>query len=101
MLGLKSLGLLVTAISVVELVTGATALKRDQESSPRNSTDLRAARSRDAEIGVSWKLVERYLTDTSLFHIATRGEIVDDADFGGSSTFENAGRASRQGLVLA
>ena len=64
------------------------------------NTDLRASRSRHAEIGAKWKLAEGHRVDAALFDIATRDEIVVDTNAGGRSTFKNAGRTSRRGLEL-
>lgn len=64
------------------------------------NTDLRASRSRHAEIGAKWKIAEGHRLDAALFDIATRDEIVTDANVGGRTTFKNAGRTSRRGAEL-
>jgi iron complex outermembrane receptor protein len=65
------------------------------------NTDLRASRSRHAEIGAKWKAAQNQRLDVALFDIATRDEIVVDTNNGGRSTFKNAGRTSRRGLELS
>ena len=62
------------------------------------NTDLRASRSRHAEIGAKWKPTEEQRVDVALFDIATSDEIVVDTNNGGRSTFKNAGRTSRRGV---
>jgi len=65
------------------------------------NTDLRASRSRHAELGAKWKLAPEQRIDLALFDIATRDEIVVDTNNGGRSTFKNAGRTSRRGVELS
>ena len=65
------------------------------------NTDLRASKSRHAEIGAKWKLSEHQRLDLALFDITTRDEIVVDTNSGGRSTFKNAGRTSRRGAELS
>ncbi|HEV7914952.1 MAG TPA: TonB-dependent receptor, partial [Albitalea sp.] len=65
------------------------------------NTDLRASRSRHAEIGAKWKVDAAQRIDVALFDIATRDEIVVDTNNGGRSTFKNAGRSSRRGIEAA
>jgi iron complex outermembrane receptor protein len=62
--------------------------------------DLRASRSRHAELGAKWKIADGHRVDAALFDITTRDEIVVDTNAGGRSTFKNAGRTSRKGLEL-
>lgn len=65
------------------------------------NTDLRASRSRHAEVGAKWKIGGDHRFDVALFDIATRDEIVVDTNSGGRSTFKNAGRTSRRGVELS
>jgi len=64
------------------------------------NTDLKASRSRHAEIGAKWKIAEGHRLDAALFDIATEDEIVVDTNVGGRSTFKNAGRTTRRGIEL-
>jgi iron complex outermembrane receptor protein len=64
------------------------------------NTDLRASRSRHAEIGAKWKPGPEHRIDAALFDIATRDELVVDTNNGGRSTFKNAGRTQRWGAEL-
>ncbi len=64
------------------------------------NTDLRASRSRHAEIGAKWKIAEGHRLDAALFDIRTNDEIVVDTNAGGRSTFKNAGRTARRGIEL-
>jgi iron complex outermembrane recepter protein len=64
------------------------------------NTDLRASRSRHAEIGAKWKPTPEHRIDAALFDIATRDELVVDTNNGGRSTFKNAGRTQRRGAEL-
>lgn len=64
------------------------------------NTDLRASRSRHAEVGAKWKIAEGHRLDVAVFDIRTNDEIVVDTNAGGRSTFKNAGRTSRRGLEL-
>ena len=65
------------------------------------NTELKASRSRHAEIGAKWRIAAGQRIDAAVFDIATRDEIVVDTNAGGRSTFKNAGRTSRRGLELA
>lgn len=65
------------------------------------NADLRAARSRHAELGAKWKLSAGQRIDAALFDIATTDEIVVASNSGGRSVFTNRGRTSRRGLELA
>ena len=64
------------------------------------NTDLRASRSRHAEIGLKWQPQRGQRIDLALFGIETRDEIVVDTNSGGRSTFKNAGRTRRSGFEL-
>ena len=61
------------------------------------NTDLRAARSRHAEVGAKWKVAAGHRIDAALFDIRTSDELTVDTNTGGRSTFKNAGRTSRRG----
>jgi iron complex outermembrane receptor protein len=65
------------------------------------NTDLRASRSRHAELGAKWKIADGHRLDVAVFDIETRDEIVVDTNAGGRSTFKNAGRTSRRGAELS
>jgi iron complex outermembrane receptor protein len=61
------------------------------------NTDLRASKSRHAEVGAKWKIADGHRMDLAVFDISTRDEIVVDTNNGGRSTFKNAGRTTRRG----
>ncbi|MEQ1805846.1 MAG: TonB-dependent receptor, partial [Burkholderiaceae bacterium] len=65
------------------------------------NTDLRASKSRHAEVGAKWKVAQGQRIDAAVFDIATRDEIVVDTNVGGRSTFKNAGKTSRRGIELS
>jgi iron complex outermembrane receptor protein len=65
------------------------------------NTDLKASKSRHAELGAKWKVADGHRLDAALFDIATRDEIVVDTNAGGRSTFKNAGKTSRRGVELS
>jgi iron complex outermembrane receptor protein len=62
--------------------------------------DLRAARSRNAEIGSKWRWGEDGMLDVALFHGHTRNALGVDSSEGGRTTYRNIGRARRQGVEL-
>jgi iron complex outermembrane receptor protein len=65
------------------------------------NTDLRASRSRHAEIGAKWRLSATQRLDAAVYDISTRDEIVVDTNTGGRSTFKNVdGRTTRRGVEL-
>jgi iron complex outermembrane receptor protein len=64
------------------------------------NTDLKASKSRHAEIGAKWKIASGHRLDVAVFDIETQDEIVTDTNTGGRSTFKNAGRTSRRGGEL-
>jgi iron complex outermembrane receptor protein len=64
------------------------------------NTDLRASRSRHAEVGAKWKIAAAHRLDAAVFDIRTNDEIVVDTNAGGRSTFKNAGRTTRRGVEL-
>jgi iron complex outermembrane receptor protein len=65
------------------------------------NTGLRASRSRHAEVGAKWRPSTGHALDLALFDIATRDEIVVDANEGGRTFFKNASRTSRRGMELS
>lgn len=65
------------------------------------NTDLKASRSRHAELGVKWKSAPRHRIEAALFDIATEDEIVVESNVGGRSYFKNAGRTRRNGAELS
>ena len=65
------------------------------------NTDLRASRSRHAELGVKWKPANEHRLEMAAFDIGTRNEIVVDTNNGGRSTFRNAGRTTRRGVEFS
>ncbi|GAB3255388.1 TonB-dependent receptor [Chitinimonas naiadis] len=66
------------------------------------NTDLRAARSRHAEIGAKWRSADRtQQLDLAVFGIRTTDEIVADSNDGGRTTYKNAPRTRRHGVELS
>jgi iron complex outermembrane receptor protein len=65
------------------------------------NTDLRASRSRHAEVGAKWRPSADQRVDAAYFDIETHDEIVVDTNNGGRSTFKNAGRTTRRGVELS
>ena len=65
------------------------------------NTELKASRSRHAEVGAKWKPAPGQRVDLALFDIATRAEIVVNSNVGGRSTFKNASRTHRVGAELS
>lgn len=65
------------------------------------NTGLRASRSRHAELGAKWRPTAGHQLELALFDIATRDEIVVDANEGGRTVFKNASRTSRHGIELS
>ncbi len=61
------------------------------------NVDLKASRSRHAEVGAKWKPAPGHRVDVAVFDITTRDEIVTDTNLGGRTTFKNASRTSRRG----
>ncbi len=59
--------------------------------------DLKASKSRHAEVGMKWKIASGHRLDLAVFDITTRNEIVVDTNAGGRTTFKNAGRTTRKG----
>jgi iron complex outermembrane receptor protein len=59
--------------------------------------DLKASKSRHAEVGMKWKIATGHRLDLAVFDITTRNEIVVDTNAGGRTTFKNAGRTTRKG----
>ncbi len=64
------------------------------------NTQLRAARSDNAEVGVRARGT-RHALDVTLFRSRTDGELAVASNSGGRSTFANAGESRRQGLELS
>ena len=64
------------------------------------NTDLRAARSRHAEIGAKLRLGATQRLDVAVFGIRSRDEIVVATNTGGRSTFRNAGGTRRSGIEI-
>ena len=65
------------------------------------NTELKASKSRHAELGAKWKVAEGQRIDAALFDIATRDEIVVNSNVGGRSTFKNVGKTSRRGIEFS
>ena len=65
------------------------------------NTDLRASRSRHAELGVKWRPAAGHRVEVAGFDIGTDDEIVVDSNVGGRSTFKNAGRTTRRGVEFS
>jgi iron complex outermembrane receptor protein len=64
------------------------------------NTDLNAARSSSAEIGLRGRHADG-LWNATLFHIRTRDEIAVESSAGGRTVFTNAGRTERRGAELS
>jgi iron complex outermembrane recepter protein len=64
------------------------------------NTDLNAARSKSAEVGLRGRMSNGLWTAT-LFDIRTKDEIVVQSSSGGRTTFQNAGSTQRQGVELS
>ena len=62
---------------------------------------LRPARSDNAELGAKLAFGERWQLDAALFRADTRDELAIATNAGGRSTYQNVGRARRQGAELA
>lgn len=62
--------------------------------------DLKAARSRNAEIGSKWRWGEDGMLDVALFHGTTRDALGVDSSAGGRTTYRNIGRVRRKGAEL-
>jgi iron complex outermembrane receptor protein len=65
------------------------------------NTDLKASKSRHAELGAKWRGGDSHSLDVAVFDIHTDDEIVVDANIGGRSTFRNAGPTVRRGAELS
>jgi iron complex outermembrane receptor protein len=65
------------------------------------NTDLKASKSRHAELGAKWRAGDSHSLDVAIFDIHTDDEIVVDANIGGRSTFRNAGPTVRRGAELS
>lgn len=64
------------------------------------NTDLNAARSSSAEIGLRGRNAHG-LWSATLFHVRTQDEIVVESSGGGRTVFTNAGRTERRGAELS
>lgn len=84
----------------LEIPTLNEAAYRDSSGTAGLNTDLNAARSISAEIGLRGRNAEG-LWNASLFDIRTRDEIITLTNSGGRAVFDNAGRTRRQGLELS
>lgn len=62
---------------------------------------LRAARSRSKELGAKARLTDNTQMDLSFFRADTDDELAVATNSGGRATFQNVGRARRQGFELA
>ena len=82
-----------------ETPTGTELAYRNAPDTGLN-TDLRAARSRHAEIGVKWRPADGHRIDAAVYQIRTTDEIGVDTNTGGRTTFKNLGRTSRKGVEL-
>jgi iron complex outermembrane receptor protein len=65
------------------------------------NTDLKASKSRQAELGAKWRGGASQSLDAAIFDIHTDDEIVVDTNVGGRSTFRNAGPTQRRGAELS
>jgi iron complex outermembrane receptor protein len=62
---------------------------------------LRPARSRNREIGLKVDIANRLQADVAGFRADTRDELAIDTNSGGRTTYQNVGRARREGAELA
>ena len=62
---------------------------------------LQPATSRATEIGVKYRVGDRYRLNAAVFNVDTSNEIVVDAATGGRTTFKNAGATRRRGVEAA
>jgi iron complex outermembrane receptor protein len=65
------------------------------------NTGLRAATSRQWELGAKWKPATGWLVNAALFQARTADELVVLSNSGGRSTFQNAGSTERRGFELS
>jgi iron complex outermembrane receptor protein len=71
------------------------------DGAPGLNFDLRAARTRNAELGAKLQLGSRFNAQAALFRATTRNELVVARNSGGRSAFANATRTQRSGAELA
>lgn len=84
----------------LEIPTLNEAAYRNSTGTAGLNTDLNAARSISAEIGLRGRNAAG-LWNASLFDIRTNDEIITLTNSGGRAVFDNAGRTRRQGLELS
>jgi iron complex outermembrane receptor protein len=65
------------------------------------NTGLRAATSRQWELGAKARLGRQWLANAAIFQARTSDELVVLSNSGGRSTFQNAGRTERRGFELS
>jgi iron complex outermembrane receptor protein len=65
------------------------------------NTDLKASKSRHAELGAKWRAGTAHSLDAAMFDIHTDDELTVDTNVGGRSTFRNAGPTLRRGVELS
>ncbi|MES2957017.1 MAG: TonB-dependent receptor [Pseudomonadota bacterium] len=68
---------------------------------PGLNFDLKAATSRNAELGVRTVFADRLQASATLFRANTRNEVVSATSSGGRNSFSNADRTQRKGLELS
>ncbi len=62
--------------------------------------DLRAERTKNAEVGAKWRVGNATQVNLAVFRVLTDNEIVVATNAGGRSSFKNADRTRRQGVEL-
>jgi iron complex outermembrane receptor protein len=62
------------------------------------NTELKAGRSRHAEVGAKWRLNPAQRLDLAVFDIRTTDDLVVDSNTGGRTTYRNATRTRRSGV---
>jgi iron complex outermembrane receptor protein len=68
---------------------------------PGLNFDLRAANSRQLELGAKADLAERWRLNVAVYEARTTDELVVLSNVGGRSTYQNAGRTLRRGIEAA
>ena len=65
------------------------------------NSNLKAARSKNAELGAKMQFAANLLVETAWFQALTDDEIVINTNAGGRSTYQNSGRTRRNGAELS
>jgi iron complex outermembrane receptor protein len=65
------------------------------------NTNLKAAHSKNAELGAKMQFASAWSIEAALFQALTEDEIVINTNSGGRSTYQNSGRTTRRGAELS